>query len=187
MSRIGKKVIPLPKGVSVQNNGAGEIHVKGAKGNMSFRIDESIIVEADASQVRLTRPNEERRTKAQHGLARTLVANAVHGVSEGFTKSLQIIGVGYRAQSQGKGLQLQLGYSHPIDVDEIEGITFDVDVDQKAKTNFIHVRGIDKQKVGQVAANLRSLRPPEPYKGKGIKYTNEVILRKMGKAGKAGK
>jgi large subunit ribosomal protein L6 len=187
MSRIGKKIIPLPKGVSVQNNGAGEINVKGGKGQLTFNIDATLQLETEDNQVRLVRPNEERRTKAQHGLARTLVANAVHGVSEGFTKSLQIIGVGYRAQAAGQGLQLQLGYSHPIDISPIDGITFDVDVDPKAKTNFIHVRGIDKQKVGQVAANLRSLRPPEPYKGKGIKYTNEVILRKMGKAGKAGK
>ena len=185
MSRIGKKTIGLPKGVQVQPNAEGHIKVKGPKGELEFSIHPSLKVEIDQGVIKVTRPVEDRLSKSQHGLARTLINNAVMGVTTGFTKSLQIIGVGYRAAAAGKGLQLQLGYSHPMDVPEVEGITFDVVVDNKAKTNFIHIHGIDKQKVGQVAAELRELRPPEPYKGKGVRYVNEIVQKKMGKAGKA--
>lgn len=187
MSRIGKQPIPLPKGVTVTVKD-GVVSVKGPKGELSQSIHPQIQVAVEANQLTLTNPDHENRSlKAAHGLSRTLVNNMVVGVSDGFTKSLEIIGVGYRAVQQGKGLQLQLGYSHPIDIAEIPGITLDVESDNRAKTNFVHVRGTDKQKVGQVAANIRELRAPEPYKGKGVRYVGEHVARKMGKAGKTGK
>lgn len=187
MSRIGKKPIPLPKGVTVTVKD-GEVTVKGPKGELKHTIHPELQVTIDDSGVTITNPqHENRELKSAHGLSRTLVNNAITGVSTGFSKSLEIIGVGYRAVQQGKGMQLQLGYSHPVDVPEIPGIELVVDADARAKTNFIHIRGVDKQKVGQVAANIRELRAPEPYKGKGIRYVGERIQRKMGKAGKAGK
>ncbi|MBI3925466.1 MAG: 50S ribosomal protein L6 [Armatimonadetes bacterium] len=184
MSRIGKKPITLPKGVDVKFV-PGQVHIKGPKGELSQAIDPSLEVKVEDGNVLVLRPNDERRMRAQHGLARTLIFNMVTGVTEGFTRSLQIIGVGYRATQQGKGIQLQLGHSHPINIDPIPGIEFEVEVDNRAKINKVHIRGTDKQKVGQVAANLRGLRPPEPYKGKGMRYVDEVVQRKMGKAGKA--
>lgn len=188
MSRIGKKPIEIPKGVTVTVGSEGQVTVKGPKGEMVHTIHSGLEVKVEGNQLVLINPDHQNRPlKSAHGLSRTLLANAVTGVSQGFTKSLEIIGVGYRAVQQGKGIQLQLGYSHPIDVEEIPGITMDVEADNRAKTNFIHVRGVDRQKVGQVAANLRELRPPEPYKGKGIRYIGEKIQRKMGKAGKTGK
>ena len=151
-------------------------------------INPELEVKVEGNNLSITNPQHENRAlKSAHGLSRTLLNNAVTGVSTGFTKSLEIIGVGYRAVQQGKGIQLQLGYSHPIDVAEIADIELVVEADNRAKTNFIHVKGVDRQKVGQVAANLREMRPPEPYKGKGVRYVGEKILRKMGKAGKAGK
>jgi large subunit ribosomal protein L6 len=187
MSRIGKKPIEIPKGVTVTAT-EGLVTVKGPKGEMTHQIHPGLLVTVEGSELVLKNPDHENRAlKSAHGLSRTLLANAVTGVSTGFTKSLEIIGVGYRAVQQGKGIQLQLGYSHPIDIAEIPDITIDVEADNRAKTNFIHVRGVDRQKVGQVAANLRELRPPEPYKGKGVRYIGEKIQRKMGKAGKAGK
>jgi len=187
MSRIGKKPIEIPKGVTVTVKD-GQVTVKGPKGEMAHHIHPELKVSVDGSNLVLENPDHQNRAlKSAHGLSRTLLSNAVTGVSTGFTKSLEIIGVGYRAVQQGKGIQLQLGYSHPIDIAEIPDITMDVEADNRAKTNFIHVRGVDRQKVGQVAANLRELRPPEPYKGKGVRYIGEKIQRKMGKAGKAGK
>lgn len=186
MSRIGKKPISVPKGVEVKVDGSN-VTVKGPKGSLSQKIYHELNIEVKDGEVLIVRPNDNRVNKAQHGLARTLVSNMVQGVSEGFRRSLQIIGIGYRVAADGQGLELALGFSHPVKVQPIEGITFEVEVDNRAKTNKLHVLGIDKQKVGQVAANIRSLRPPEPYKGKGVRYIDEVIIKKAGKAGKAGK
>jgi large subunit ribosomal protein L6 len=187
VSRIGKKPIEVPKGVTVTVN-SGKVNVKGPKGELSHCVHEGLQISLEGNQLNIVNPDHTNRAlKSAHGLYRTLLSNAVTGVSTGFTKSLEIIGVGYRAVQQGKGIQLQLGYSHPIDVAEIPNIVLEVEADNRAKTNFIHVRGVDKQLVGQVASNLRELRPPEPYKGKGVRYVGEVIQRKMGKAGKTGK
>ncbi len=187
MSRIGRLPITLPAGVdvSVDND---QVKVKGKKGELTQKFDPAAVsIAKEDGKVVVTRKNDERRSRSQHGLTRTLVQNMVTGVSEGFTRSLDIVGVGYRAQMQGQTLQLAMGYSHPVNIEPLPGITFEVEVDARAKTNRIHVKGIDRQLVGQVAANVRNVRPPEPYKGKGIRYVNEVLLRKMGKAGKAGK
>lgn len=186
MSRIGKKPISVPKGVEVKIDGPN-VTVKGPKGTLSQKLHHELKVEVKDGEVSIERPNDNRTNKAQHGLARTLVSNMVHGVSEGFRRSLQIIGIGYRVAADGKGLELALGFSHPVKVAPIDGITFEVEVDNRAKTNKLHILGIDKQKVGQVAADIRSLRPPEPYKGKGVRYIDEVVIKKAGKAGKAGK
>jgi len=186
MSRIGKKPITLPKGVEVKIDG-GNVTVKGPKGTLSQKIYSELDIEVKDGEIVIGRPNDNRVSKAQHGLARTLVSNMVQGVSEGFRRSLQIIGIGYRVAADGNGLELALGFSHPVKVQPIDGISFEVEVDNRAKTNKLHVLGIDKQKVGQVAANIRSLRPPEPYKGKGVRYIDEVVIKKAGKAGKAGK
>ena len=184
MSRIGRKPITLPKGVEVKVNGS-TVSVKGPKGQLTQDIHSELKVEVSADGVSVTRPNDSRTNKAQHGLARTLISNMVEGVTSGFKRSLQIIGVGYRVQAKGKGLEMALGFSHPVDIDPVEGITFEVEVDNRAKVNKLHILGIDKQLVGQVAADIRSIRPPEPYKGKGIRYVDEVIIKKAGKAGKA--
>jgi large subunit ribosomal protein L6 len=186
VSRIGKKPIALPKGVEVKIDG-GNVTVKGPKGTLSQKIYSELNIEVKDGEIVIGRPNDNRLSKAQHGLARTLVSNMVQGVTEGFRRSLQIIGIGYRVAADGKGLELALGFSHPVKVQPIDGITFEVEVDNRAKTNKLHVVGIDKQKVGQVAADIRSLRPPEPYKGKGVRYIDEVVIKKAGKAGKAGK
>lgn len=186
MSRIGKMPIDLPKGVDVHVE-PGNVRVKGPKGELTQPIDQNLEVRVEDGKVVVARMNEERRTRGQHGLARTLIQNMVTGVTTGYKVSLDIVGVGYRATQQGEGLNLALGFSHPVEIQPIPGIEFKVEVDPRAKVNRIHVMGIDKQQVGQVAANLRGLRPPEPYKGKGIRYVQEVIQRKMGKAGKAGK
>lgn len=184
MSRIGRKPIELPKGVEVKINGS-TVSVKGPKGQLTQDIHSELKVEVSAEGVSVTRPNDSRLNKAQHGLARTLISNMVEGVTSGFKRSLQIIGVGYRVQAKGKGLEMALGFSHPVDIEPVEGITFEVEVDNRAKINRLHILGIDKQLVGQVAADIRSIRPPEPYKGKGIRYVDEVVIKKAGKAGKA--
>lgn len=187
MSRIGKQPIIVPKGVDVTVDN-GKVTVKGPKGEMTHFVNPELQVSIENGELLLKNPEHENRAlKSAHGLGRTLLNNAVVGVSQGFTKTLEIIGIGYRAVQQGAGIQLQLGYSHPIEVAEIPNITLEVEADNRAKTNFVHVRGVDKQLVGQVAANLRELRPPEPYKGKGVRYRGEKVQRKMGKAGKAGK
>ena len=184
MSRIGRKPIELPKGVEVKINGS-TVSVKGPKGQLTQDIHSELKVEVSAEGVSVTRPNDSRLNKAQHGLARTLISNMVEGVTSGFKRSLQIIGVGYRVQAKGKGLEMALGFSHPVDIEPVEGITFEGEVDNRAKINRLHILGIDKQLVGQVAADIRSIRPPEPYKGKGIRYVDEVVIKKAGKAGKA--
>lgn len=186
MSRIGKQPITLPKGVEVKVDGAN-VTVKGPKGALTQKIHHELKLDVKDGEINIVRPNDSRTNKAQHGLARTLVSNMVTGVTDGFRRSLQIIGVGFRVAADGKGLELNLGFSHPVKVAPVEGITFEVEVDNRAKTNKLHVVGIDKQLVGQVAADIRGLRPPEPYKGKGVRYMDEVVIKKAGKAGKAGK
>jgi len=177
MSRIGKKEISVPKGVEVKQDG-NAVLVKGPKGSLKTPIVSGISVSVENNVVKFERKDEERKTRAFHGLMRALVANNVKGVSEGFKKELDIVGVGYRAEVKGKEVVFQLGYSHPVKFAIPEGIDIAVD----AKTGHITVTGIDRQKVGQTAAEIRGLREPDPYKGKGIKYSDEVIRRKAGKA-----
>ncbi|NLU66931.1 50S ribosomal protein L6 [Streptomyces sp. HNM0574] len=179
MSRIGKLPIQVPAGVDVTIDGQ-TVAVKGPKGNLAHTVASPIEVAKDEEgAVVVTRPNDETRNKALHGLSRTLVANMITGVTTGFTKDLEINGVGYRVQAKGSNLEFSLGYSHPILIEAPEGISFKVE----SPTKFT-VEGIDKQKVGEVAANIRKLRKPDPYKAKGVKYAGETIRRKVGKAGK---
>ena len=179
MSRIGRLPIAIPKGVEVNINGS-EVSVKGPKGSLTHTLAEPIsIAKQEDGTLLVTRPNDERASKSLHGLSRTLVANMVQGVTEGYTKSLEIVGVGYRVAPKGKDLEFALGFSHPVIIPAPEGISFAVE----SPTKF-SVSGIDKQLVGEVSANLRKLRKPDPYKGKGIRYTGETIRRKQGKAGK---
>jgi large subunit ribosomal protein L6 len=177
MSRIGKKEIPLPKGVEVRQDGASVV-VKGPKGSLQTAIVPGITMSVENNVVKFERRDEEKKTRAFHGLMRALVANNVKGVTEGFKRELDIVGVGYRAEVKGREIVFQLGYSHPIRFPIPEGIEITVD----AKTGHITITGVDKQRVGQTAAEIRSFREPDPYKGKGIKYTDEVIRRKAGKA-----
>ena len=181
MSRIGRKPIPIPANVDVKIED-GVVTVKGAKGTLTQNIHPNIKVEVKDGEVLVTRPNDEKENRALHGLTRTLISNMIEGVTKGFTKELEVNGVGYRVQKQGKDLVMTLGYSHQVIVSEIPGITIEVPAPNK-----IIVSGPDKQLVGQFAAQIREKRPPEPYKGKGIKYVNEVIRRKEGKAGGKGK
>ena len=179
MSRIGRKSIPVPAGVDITIDGQ-TVKVKGPKGQLQHTLAEPITIErAEDGQLSVNRPNDERKAKELHGLSRTLVANMIVGVTEGYRKSLEIAGTGYRVTARGKDLEFALGFSHPVNVSAPAGITFSVE----RPTQF-SVAGIDKQQVGEVAANIRKIRPPEPYKGKGIKYQGEVIRRKAGKAGK---
>lgn len=181
MSRIGKMPIAIPSGVDVKIDGS-TVTVKGPKGTLTDTFDPEIKVEVQGSEVIVSRSNDEKKNRALHGLTRALLHNMVTGVSEGFTKTLEVNGVGYRAQKQGKKLVLSLGYSHPVEMEENDDIAIDV-----PSPNQIIIKGIDKQKVGQFAAEVREKRPPEPYKGKGIKYVDEHIRRKEGKTGKAKK
>ena len=179
MSRIGKMPVPIPGGVDVTVDGA-LVTVTGPKGALSHTLAEPITVDrGDDGALLVQRPNDERRSRALHGLSRTLVNNMVVGVTQGYEKKLEIYGVGYRVALKGSELEFSLGYSHPVKVVPPEGITFVVDT----PTRF-SVQGIDKQKVGEVAANIRKLRKPDPYKGKGVRYSGEVIRRKVGKTGK---
>lgn len=178
MSRIGKAPITVPSGVDINISGRS-ISVKGPKGTLSREIPGEITIRQEESTLFVERPNDERTNRAQHGLVRSLVNNMIIGVTDGFAKELEIVGVGYRAEAQGQNLRLALGFSHPVNVNAPEGITFEV----PAQTRVI-VKGIDKELVGQVAANIRSIRKPEPYKGKGVRYLDERIIRKAGKAGK---
>jgi large subunit ribosomal protein L6 len=179
MSRIGKLPIPVPSGVDVAIDGAS-ITVKGPKGTLTHQVVEPITVErAEDGTIQVGRPNDERRAKERHGLTRTLVANMIAGVTSGYSKTLEIQGTGYRVQAKGSDLEFALGFSHPVTVRPPEGITFRVE----KPTTFV-VEGIDKQLVGEVAANIRKIRPPEPYKGKGVRYQGENVRRKAGKAGK---
>lgn len=181
MSRIGRKPIAVPAGVDVKIDGH-VVTVKGPKGTLTKSFHKNMIIKLEGNEIIVERPTEDKLHKSLHGLTRTLVSNMVEGVTHGFSKSLDIDGIGYRAQKQGKNLVMNLGYSHQVIVPEIDGITIDV----PAATKII-VNGIDKQAVGQFAAEIREKRPPEPYKGKGIHYTGEHIIRKEGKAGKGKK
>lgn len=178
MSRIGNKPIAVPAGVEVKIDGQ-KITVKGPKGTLEREIHKNISVEMENNTIKVTRPNNEALNRSLHGLTRTLISNMIEGVEKEYTRELQINGVGYRAQKQGNNLNLTLGYSHPVIFEAPEGITFDV-----PNPNTIIVKGIDKELVGQTAANIRTKRPPEVYRGKGIKYAEEVIRRKVGKTGK---
>jgi large subunit ribosomal protein L6 len=179
MSRIGRLPVPVPTGVDVNIDGQ-LVTVKGPKGTLSHTVAEPIaVVKSDDGTLDVTRPNDERVSKALHGLSRTLINNMVVGVTDGYTKRLEIVGTGYRVAAKGTTLEFALGFSHPVVVDAPEGISFSVET----PTRFA-VAGIDKQKVGEVAANIRKLRKPDPYKGKGVRYAGEVVRRKAGKTGK---
>ena len=178
MSRIGRQPITVPAGVTAKVDG-GEITVSGPKGTLSLRVADPIVVSQEDGALVVTRPDDERASRALHGLTRTLVANMVTGVTQGYEKGLEIVGTGYRVAAKPTDLEFQLGFSHPVVVKAPEGITFAVESPVKFK-----VQGIDKQKVGEVAANIRKIRKPEPYKGKGVRYEGEVVRRKAGKAGK---
>ena len=181
MSRIGKKPIEIPAGVEVKIEGS-KVTVKGPKGTLANEFSPAISITQEGNEIIVTRPSDEAEHRSLHGLTRTLVSNMVIGVTEGYKKELEVNGVGYRASKQGKDLVLNLGFSHPVIMPEIEGITVEV-----PNPNLVVITGADKQKVGQFAAEVREKRPPEPYKGKGIKYVGEYIRRKEGKAGKGGK
>jgi large subunit ribosomal protein L6 len=178
VSRIGKQPIPVPSGVEVQIDGS-TVTVKGPKGSLTQTFNEDMTLTLEDGVLAVTRPSDERTHRSLHGLTRTLLANMVAGVSEGFHKNLEIVGVGYRAELKGKDIQLALGFSHPVLVKAPEGITFEVPAPTK-----ITVSGIDKQRVGQVAAEIRKWRKPEPYKGKGVRYEGEYVRRKLGKTAK---
>lgn len=181
MSRIGRQPIAVPAGVDVKIDGS-TVTVKGPKGTLTRTVHNNMKVELNGAEVTVTRPDDSNLNKSLHGLTRTLIANMVKGVTDGYSKELEINGVGYRAAKQGKDLVMNIGYSHQVTMSEVEGITIDVPAPNK-----IVISGPDKQKVGQFAAEVREKRPPEPYKGKGIKYVDEHIRRKEGKAGKGGK
>jgi large subunit ribosomal protein L6 len=178
MSRIGRQPITVPSGVDVNIDGR-KISVKGPKGELSHTVPEPIEISLDDGALNVTRPNDQNTVRALHGLTRALLNNMVVGVTDGYRKTLEIVGVGYRVQARGRNLEFALGYSHPILVEAPDGITFNVE-----RPTVFSVEGIDKQKVGEVAANIRKLRKPDPYKGKGVRYQGEQIRRKVGKAGK---
>ena len=182
VSRIGKLPIEIPKGVEVKLDNENTLTVKGQKGSLVKKFHKDMVIAIEDGKIIVRRPSDEKLHKALHGLTRTLINNMIIGVTNGFEKGLEINGVGYRAQKQGKKLILTLGYSHPVEIEEPSGITIDVPAPNK-----IIVKGIDKQLVGEIAAKIRSKREPEVYKGKGIKYETEVIRRKEGKAGVTGK
>ncbi|MBM7588290.1 large subunit ribosomal protein L6 [Bacillus pakistanensis] len=178
MSRVGKKPIEVPAGVTVTIEGS-KVTVKGPKGELSRTFNPDIKVELEENIVNITRPSDAKDHRALHGTTRALIANMVEGVSKGFERNLELIGVGYRAQKQGKKLVLNVGYSHPVEIEPEEGIEIDVPANTK-----VSVKGIDKERVGATAANIRAVRSPEPYKGKGIRYEGEYVRRKEGKTGK---
>jgi large subunit ribosomal protein L6 len=178
MSRIGKQPIPVPKGVDISISG-DVVNVKGPKGQLQVGLLPGISAAVEDGNLNISRASDEQQTRSFHGLVRALLANATAGVSEGWSKKLEIIGIGYRAESQGKSVIFNVGYSHPINFAVPDGIEIDVD----AKANLVTVKGIDRQQVGQIAAEIRGLRPPEPYKGKGIRYADERIRTKAGKQG----
>lgn len=177
MSRIGKIPVEIPSGVEVNVSGQ-DISVKGPKGNLALSLDAAIAAKVEGNEILVTRANDERESRSLHGLTRTLIANMIEGVTNGYSKVLEIQGTGYRVVQKGAGLEFALGFSHPVNVEPPEGITF------KVEGNRITVEGISKELVGEVAANIRKIRPPEPYKGKGVRYLGENVRRKVGKAGK---
>ncbi len=187
MSRIGRTPIVVPPKVQVNWTEENLLTVKGPKGELSYQVDPDLALKLDEGQLLVTRPSDDKVQRAKHGLYRTLINNMVVGVTSGFTKQLEIHGVGYRAAKVGNNLVIQVGYSHPVEVQPPTGISFTVDgVDAATKATRLSVSGIDKQLVGEVAATIRHIRKPEPYKGKGIRYAGEKIRRKAGKAGKVG-
>ena len=181
MSRIGRKPITVPAGVEVTIDGS-TVTAKGPKGTLTGTYNSNMTIAKDGDVITVTRPNDEKENRSLHGLTRTLIANMIEGVSNGYTKTLEIVGIGYRAAMQGTGLELSVGFSHKVNMAAPEGITITV-----PNPNQIVIAGPDKQKVGQFAAEVRGVRPPEPYKGKGIRYADEHVRRKEGKAGKGGK
>ncbi len=187
MSRIGRAPIPVPPKVQVNWSDGNLVTVKGPRGELSYQVDPELSLKLEDGVLSVSRPSDSKEHKAKHGLYRTLVNNMVVGVTNGYTKQLEIHGVGYRAAKIGENLVVQVGYSHPVEIQPPQGISFTIDgVDPATKATKISVNGIDKQLVGEVAANIRRIRKPEPYKGKGIRYTGEAIRRKAGKAGKVG-
>ena len=180
MSRIGNAPVQIPAGVTVEKTG-GHLLVNGTKGKLEFDINPTISVDITDGVISVKRKNEEKATKAIHGLTRALISNMINGVSDGWSKNLELVGVGFRAEGNGEKLTLNIGFSHPVEINAPEGISLEVRENTK-----ITVSGIDKEKVGQMAAKIRDIKPPEPYKGKGIRYEGEYIRRKAGKAGKAG-
>lgn len=178
MSRIGRLPISVPAGVEVKVTG-NVVSVKGSKGELSHTVPSPILVDLDESTLTVTRPNDERESRSLHGLTRTLISNMIIGVTDGYKKNLEIVGTGYRVQAKGSDLEFALGFSHPVAVKAPEGITLTVEGPTK-----VSVSGISKQQVGEVAANIRKLRKPDPYKGKGVRYAGEVVRRKVGKSGK---
>jgi large subunit ribosomal protein L6 len=188
MSRIGLRPIPVPSGVTVTvDEATNVVTVKGPKGTLTQPISRLISLKQDGDLLQLERPNNLREARSQHGLARTLIANMVEGVTKQHQRQLNIIGVGYRAQMEGRNLLLSMGYSHPVRMAAPEGITFEIKADERARTQSIIVSGIDKALVGQLAADIRKVRKPEPYKGKGIRYQGEVVKLKAGKRAAAKK
>lgn len=179
MSRVGRKPIEIPSGVTVTVNNDNTVIVKGPKGELTNTFNPDITINVEENIINVTRPSDVKEHRALHGTTRALLSNMVEGVSKGFEKSLELIGVGYRAQKQGKKLVLNVGYSHPVEIDPEEGIEIDVPANTK-----VIVKGINKERVGAIAANIRDVRPPEPYKGKGIRYEGEFVRRKEGKTGK---
>jgi len=178
MSRIGRLPIDIPSGVDVTVDGR-DVTVKGPKGQLALTVAQPIAVAIEDGRVVVTRPDDERESRSLHGLTRTLIANNIQGVTQGYSKSLDVVGTGYRVQARGANVEFALGFSHPVVVEPPAGITFTVE-----GNNRLTVAGIDKQAVGETAANIRKIRKPEPYKGKGVRYTGEVVRRKAGKAGK---
>ncbi|MGI6665250.1 MAG: 50S ribosomal protein L6 [Christensenellaceae bacterium] len=178
MSRIGKLPVELPSTVNAVINANNQVVVKGPNGELSDTFNPDLKIQLEDNIIVVTRPSDRKEHRALHGLTRALIANMVEGVSQGFTRELEIVGVGYRAQLSGKNLVLNVGYSHPVEIVPPEGVSFEVPANTQ-----IFVKGADKQKVGQVAANIRKVRPPEPYKGKGIRYKDEYVARKVGKTG----
>ena len=179
MSRIGRKPVAIPAGVEIKVEAGNLVTVKGPKGTATQKLHENMIIKVEGAQAIVERPNDEALNKSLHGLTRTLLNNMIVGVTEGYSKKLEIVGVGYRAQKSGKTLTLNLGHSHPVTFEDGNGVTFEC-----PQSDVVIVNGIDKQTVGQVAAQVREMRPPEPYLGKGVKYAGERIRRKAGKAGK---
>lgn len=178
MSRVGKKVIEIPEGVTITNNN-NEVTVKGPKGELTRQFNKDLTIEVEGNTATVVRPTDSKEHRTIHGTTRALLANMVEGVSKGFERNLELVGVGYRAQKQGTKLVLSVGFSHPVEFEAENGIDIDVPANTK-----ISIKGIDKERVGAIAANIRQVRPPEPYKGKGIRYEGEQVRRKEGKTGK---
>lgn len=187
MSRIGRQPITIPAGVEINVDAANLVTVKGPKGSLQAQLARELEIKIEGNTLSIERPNNSYRVRGQHGLGRTLVNNMVVGVTTGHSKSLEIIGVGYRVAAEGQGLNFNMGYSHPVKVAPIPGITFAVAADEKTRVQRVTVSGIDKAQVGQVAADIRKIRKPDPYKGKGIRYVGEVIKLKAGKRASAKK